>query len=106
MVSPMNSDAAQRLHDRATRGEALTAEEHGALEQWYAREDRAEAALFESLPATPEQGRLHGQVQATLDQLGVVTARIQALSVENDAVRRENADLRQRLTQRSPSPTA
>lgn len=33
----------KQLHDRVTRGEALTAEEQAQLEDWYATQDRAEA---------------------------------------------------------------
>ena len=103
----MNNDSgAQRLHDRATRGEALTAEEQAELERWYAHQDSAEAMLLDVPPSIHQNGGLQRQVQAALDQLRVATERIQALSVENDAVRRENAELRQRLAQRSPSRTA
>jgi len=95
----------QRLHDRATRGEALTAEEHGALEQWYAQQDRAEAALLASSPPASDTD-LQQQIQITLDQLHVVTERIQILSRENEAVRHDNAELRKRLAQRAASSAA
>lgn len=40
----MESDKiGKRLHDRATRGEALSEEEQTQLEEWYAMQDRAEA---------------------------------------------------------------
>ena len=103
----MNNDSgAQRLHDRATRGEALTAEEQAELERWYAHQDSAEAMLLDVPPSIHQNGGLQRQVQAALDQLRVATERIQALSTENDAVRRENAELRRRLAQRSTSRTA
>lgn len=94
-----------RLHDRATRGEALTADEQVALDQWYADQDRVEAAELATPPATHDD-QLQRQVQASLDQLSVATARIQALALDNETVRRENADLRKRLAQRSASSAA
>lgn len=103
----MNSESrVQQLHDRATRGEVLTSEEQAELERWYADQDNAEATMLYVPLSTDENGSLQRQVHATLDQLRVVTERIQALSVENDAVRREIAELRQRLTQRPASRTA
>jgi len=94
-----------RLHDRATRGETLTADEQVALDQWYSKQDRLEAAALATPPATHDD-QLQRQVQASLEQLTVVTARIQALALDNETVRRENADLRKRLAQRSASSAA
>ena len=39
-------DLAQRLHDTATRGGSLSAEEQALLEAWYAGQDREEAAAL------------------------------------------------------------
>jgi len=103
----MNIDrGAQRLHDRATRGEVLTAEEQAELERWYAHQDSVEATLLDVPLSTHENGSLQRQIQAALDQLRVSTEHIQALSVEHETVRRENAELRRRLAQRSTSHTA
>ena len=50
----MNSnDVGERLHDRATRGEVLTAEEQVQLNGWYALRDRNEAAML-SQPSPPQ----------------------------------------------------
>ena len=95
----MNSESrVQQLHDRATRGEVLTSEEQAELERWYTDQDDAEVTML-AVPLSPdENASLQRQVDAALGQLRVVTERIQALSRENDAVRREIAELRQRLT--------
>lgn len=37
------NDVGERLHDRATRGVELTAEEQAQLNEWYAQRDRLEA---------------------------------------------------------------
>lgn len=95
----------QTLHAKATRGEQLTPEEQRELEQWYAREDEIEADVLDVAALDEFDTNLQRQVHATLDQLQIVTRQIQELSIENDAVRREIAELQQRLAQR-PTPRA
>lgn len=91
----------QALHDKATRGEQLTSEEQRELEQWYAQEDEIEAVVLDVTTRDEADMILQLQVYATLDQLQMVTRQIQELLLENDAVRREIAELQQRLAQRS-----
>lgn len=95
----------QALHDKATRGEQLTPEEQREVEQWYAREDETEAEVLDVTVLGEFDTNLQQQVHATLDQLQIVTRQIQELSNENDAVRREIAELQQLLAQR-PTPRA
>jgi hypothetical protein len=87
----------QALHDKATRGEQLNLEEQRELEQWYAQEDEIEADVLGVIARHEFDTNLQRQVHATLDQLQIVTRQIQELSLENDAVRREIAELQQRL---------
>ena len=95
----------QQLHDKATRGEALTAEERARLEAWYARLDQEESALLNKAGPPATLAGLQTQIEATLAQLAEVTGRIQALTAENTAVRREIASLQLLLAQRStPQP--
>ena len=96
----------QQLHDRATSGEVLTSEEQAELERWYADQDNEEATIIHAPSSPDETGTLQRQVHATLDPLRVVTERIQSLSAENEALRREVAELRHRLPQRPASRTA
>ena len=94
----MNSnDVGERLHDRATRGEVLTADEQVQLNEWYAERDRAEAATLSQLPPPQGLDTVHAQVDVVVVQLGVVTQRIQTLSAKNDAVRKEIVKLQPRL---------
>ena len=103
----MNSNGVgERLHDRATRGEVLTVEEQVQLHEWYARRDLAEAAML-SQPSPPQGlNALHAQVDSVVVQLGTVTQRIQTLSAENDAVRKEIVELQQRLASKSAAQPA
>ena len=106
-VTHMNpNDVGEQLHDRGTRGVALSAEEQTRLNEWYAQRDRAEAAvLSQPTPAQPIAA-LHAQVDRVMVQLGDVTLRIQTLSAENDAVRKEIAELQQRLAAKSAAQPA
>ncbi len=94
----MTSDElGMQLHDRATRGEALAAEEQSQLEQWYASQDAMESDLLQHTSAKLDVSELWTQVEAALAQLTTVTQRIQQITMENEVLRREIAVLQQQL---------
>ncbi len=96
----------QQLHDKATRGMALTDEERTTLERWYADLDREEQKAI-AQEATPERlSELRAQVQSTTVAIGAVTERIQKMMAENDSVRNEIAQLQKQLAHRSQVKTA
>ena len=106
-VTHMNpNDVGERLHDRATRGVELTAEEQAQLNEWYAQRDRAEAAALSRPTSAQPLDALHAQVDRVMVQLGDVTQRIPTLSAENDAVRKEIAELQRRLASKSTAQPA
>ena len=93
----VSDNLAKQLHDKATRDEALTAEEQTLLKNWYALQDNAEN---DALGLTEEEQvvtTLQTQVEAALTQLTIVTKRIQETASENEALRRETTRLRQQL---------
>jgi len=93
---------ARRLHDKMTRGGALTEAERAQLEAWYERQDNEEEALLSSTPQTPETLRtLRSEVDTALSQLSTVTRRIQTLADENEVLRRDIDALHQQLAQAS-----
>ena len=73
----MAHDVGKHLHDRATRGEELSPEEHAQLDNWYATHDRTEfdelrvAGTDKALPA------LQANIDVTVGQLATLTRRIQ-----------------------------
>jgi cell division septum initiation protein DivIVA len=99
-------DIARQLHDRATRGETLSAEEQAQLDQWYERQDQAEGAALAKSSSPQSVAELQAQVDAATAQLLTVTQRIQALTAENEAVRRDIADLQRQLTQKTTAQPA
>jgi hypothetical protein len=95
--------AEEQLHDRATRGQPVSADERAQLQAWYARLDGEEAAKLDQ-PAPPaELAQLHIQIETSLAELGKVTQRVQTLTSENATLRREIAVLESQLPQK---PTA
>jgi hypothetical protein len=90
-------ELAQQLHDKATRGLALSAEEQSRLEAWYAEQDRQERAVLGPPGSSQRLATLHTQVETALAQLLTVTQRIQELTVHNETLRREIAVLQRQL---------
>ncbi|NKQ35615.1 MAG: hypothetical protein HF973_08365 [Chloroflexi bacterium] len=84
------------LHDKATRGQKLSAEEETLLQTWYDEQDRAENALL-NLPDNANAASLQAQVETTLAQIITITKQIEETSAENEVLRREITSLRQRL---------
>ena len=93
----VSDDFAKQLHDRATRGESLSAEEQSQLENWYALQDNAESNVFSLTAAEKTPATLQAQVDVALTQLITVIKRIQEIASGNDALRREIAALRRQL---------
>lgn len=92
----------KQLHDRATQGERLTAQEQTQLKEWYATYDAAEMKLLGLHESTITRTSLQGQVNAALEQLNAATKRLQELAEENETLRRENAALRQQVSRLIP----
>jgi hypothetical protein len=92
----------QRLHDRATRGDSLTAEEQEQLKQWYAAHDQVEMEQLTAAPAPTGLADLQLRVQQATAQVVVQAQRIQALTAENAQLRQEIAVL-QRLLAAKPA---
>jgi peptidoglycan hydrolase CwlO-like protein len=88
----------QELHDKATRGIALSAEEQTRLEAWYAEQDAAEQALLSRDQSPAKVAELQTQVDSVLVQISSTAERIQQIAAQNEALKSEIAQLQQRLT--------
>ena len=96
----VSDELGKQLHDRATRGEALSAQERAVLETWYTAQDRAEMESLD-LTTTETVDTLQAQVNSALEQLERAAKRIQELAQENDRLRSEIATLHHRLAQQA-----
>ena len=93
----VSDDLVKQLHDRATRGGTLSAEEQRQLESWYASQDTAESKALGLATGEKTLATLQAQVDAALAQLMTVAKRIQEIASENETLRREIATLRHQL---------
>ena len=83
----------RRLHDKATRDEALIAEEEAELSAWYAHLDQEETALLTLSPHSPASDALRDEVKKTLIRLEVTAQQVRAQAEENESLRRDIAAL-------------
>ncbi len=101
----MSDELGQQLHDRATRGEELSAKEQKRLKAWYAELDQAEAVDLGSA-ADVSGDSVSARIEGTLAEIAKVTQRIQELDRQTREVEKENADLRLRLGRRLSTQSA
>ena len=99
----ISDEVGRQLHDRASRGGTLSAQERQQLDHWLSAQDQAEGALLSPQALDPALAELRGRVDAALEQVGAIARNIQRLSEDNDSLRRENATLRRRLAARPVS---
>jgi hypothetical protein len=92
---------AQQLHDRATRGELLSAEEQARLHQWYEQQDQEETRLLAPAKEPPVLTALRDQIDASAVRLSAVAEQIQTLNAETESLRREIIALERQLAQRA-----
>ncbi|SRR6266511_3586103 len=93
----------QQLHDKATRGATLTAQEQAQLDEWYSQQDRTESQSLGQSYGESAANALRSQVAEALAQMQAVAADIQNLAGANETLRREVTALRERVAQR-PAP--
>jgi len=99
----------KQLHDRATRGEALAAEDQRQLSEWYEIQDRAEMEMLQRSWAKNTDmsvESLRSQIDSALTQIIKTTQRIKKKSAENEVLRREISTLQRQLAQRTTPQAA
>lgn len=93
----ISDDLGKVLHDKATRGMTLSAEEQEQLQSWYDEQDAQEAAMYAAVPEVAGAARLQAQIDATLTQLISMTRSIQEVMLKNNALRQEIDGLSRQL---------
>jgi hypothetical protein len=94
------------LHDRATLGAPLSADEQRSLQQWYDQQDYVEAAQLAAATEGGNGAALNDAVAAAAARVRLSGERIHAISLANAKLREEIADLQQQLARRVVAPTA
>ena len=97
----ISDDLGKVLHDRSTRGEALSDEEQLQLERWYEDQDNLERNILVTTPDEKTIAKLQAQIEAALTQLISITTRIQEVASENELLRQEINSLRHQLVDSS-----
>ena len=92
------NDVALALHDKATRGMTLSAEEQIERDQWYAGQDQTERVILKAGTSSSVVHELQTQVTAALERCVTLAQRIQDLSHDNDVLRRDVAQLGKHMT--------
>lgn len=87
------------LHDRATRGETLSADEQMRLAAWYDAEDKLERDALGQNPVSDFADDLRKKTGEALARLSVAVEQTQRLTAQNEVLRQENNRLRQQLAQ-------
>lgn len=92
MISDKNG---LELHDKASKGEALTEQEKAQLELWYSQLDSGEVFSKKAEEQSPDL--LKGQIETALVQLLKTTQRLQKIAAENEVIKRENQAIKLKL---------
>jgi hypothetical protein len=93
-------ETGQKLHDRATRREALTAEEQKQLRMWYAQHDQEETMQLSAAPVPSQLADLETRVQQVSGQVVAQAQHIEAMTAENTRLRQEIATLQRLLSEK------
>jgi septal ring factor EnvC (AmiA/AmiB activator) len=102
----MSTPFLSELHDRFSRGEQLSEEEHQILAAWYEEQDHVETTLLRTAHISVVTAQLQQQITQTAHQLEDITQQITATISANNALRVEIGRLQARLAQLTPGRAA
>lgn len=102
----ISEDVGVRLHDRATRGQSLTAEERNLLTEWYRQLDEEEAQQFAEAQSASPSMDTQADIDNLLAQLALSAQRMRILAAENDRLRCEIDELHRQLAQKRTAISA
>ena len=88
-----------KLHDRATRGESLTADEQQKLQKWYKAQDRAEDELINHGAAVQNES-WRDELNAALNEITQTSGENEKIAAQNEILRLENEKLRRTVESR------
>lgn len=88
------------LHDKATRGGVLAAEEQAVLDAWYAAEDVGEARALAQADSASSSAALSGAIVRATADIAALAVQVQDLATQNAALRQEIRALQEELAKR------
>ncbi len=97
----VSDELGKQLHDRATRGDALSIEEQAQLATWYGEQDREEALMLQHDTSAESQTSLQTEIDRILHQITSAAQRIQDIARQNEVLRGEIARFRRQLLQQA-----
>ncbi|HMV50295.1 MAG TPA: hypothetical protein PLD20_26725 [Blastocatellia bacterium] len=84
----INDELGSRLHDRATRGQPLSAEERAQLQDWYDEKDREEHEMLKAnsplWQKDAERNRLDSTLELAIARLDEVIRQNRQLAAQNE----------------------
>ncbi len=89
----------QRLHLLAAQGEKLSPEDEAKLKNWYEKLDREELIINQNNRRI-DTIQLRRKIEKTAKQIGNLSKEITTLLAQNEQIRLENQELRQKLESR------
>ncbi|MCB0077128.1 MAG: hypothetical protein KDD73_06855 [Anaerolineales bacterium] len=92
----------KRLHDKATRGESLSSEDHALLKRWYDRQDEEEMRLLDLNPDIEAEMALQDGIDSVLSRIKAVNDEINKLSDDNKIIKSGISKIQQQLTETVP----
>ncbi len=84
----ISDNIAQRLHDRATRGESLSADERAVLDAWYAQQDAEERQQL-ATGRLENETSLHERIKDTLVRMTILTRKMEESLAESKQLQEE-----------------
>jgi hypothetical protein len=102
----IDDELGAKLHDRATTGGQLSAEEQEQLRRWYDAKDREEAEMLRAnRKSLLTDGEINERIREALTVIQTLLKKIEETEAENESLKQEIAELRKRATAQ-PIPKA
>ena len=97
----LSDEIGRQLHDRSTRGKALTSVAHRSLEKWYDQQDNKDSRLLHRDDDLRIENILHKQIDPILIRISTAAEQIHKLTDENRVLRENIAKLQRQLPEKT-----
>jgi hypothetical protein len=101
----IDDELGMKLHDKATRGQALSEEEQAQLQAWYDAKDREEAEMLRLSPLALVEAEIVTQTRQMIALITKLTRQNEVIARQNESLLAEIASLRHQLASRASTQT-